>query len=57
MVALKLKYHAAEAGGVRLRVVVLVVALKLKYHAAEGGGVPVAGGCACCSFKVEVERG
>jgi len=36
---------------------VLVVALKLKYHAAEGGGVPVAGGCACCSLKVEIPRG
>jgi hypothetical protein len=40
-VASKLKYHAAEAGGVRVSVLAVTVAGKLKYHAAEAGGVRV----------------
>jgi len=35
----KLRLHAAEAGGILLRIVALGISEKLRLHAAEAGGI------------------
>ena len=49
---LKLKHHAAEAGGVGARDATCASRLKLKHHAAEAGGV----GCGCVRVMLKLKH-